>query len=77
MTSERGITESDYKSSYFTLEEREGIKQEVLDRYDIYDILTILDLELEALYDRLEEDILDNLEELEIEHGKYTKQGDD
>lgn len=64
-------------SEYFTLEEREGIKQEVLDRYDIYDILTILDLELEALYDRLEEDILDNLEELEIEHGKYTKQGDD
>jgi len=53
-------------SEYFTLEEREGIKQEVLDRYDIYDILTILDLELEALYDRLEEDILDNLEELEI-----------
>lgn len=64
-------------SEYFTLEEREGIKQEVLDRYDIYDILTILDLELEALYDRLEEDILDNLEELEIEHGKYSKQGDE
>lgn len=64
-------------SEYFSLEEREGIKQEVLDRYDIYDILTILDLELEALYDRLEEDILDNLEELEIEHGKYTKQEDD
>lgn len=64
-------------SEYFSLEEREGIKQEVLDRYDIYDILTILDLELEALYDRLEEDILDNLEELEIEHGKYSKQWDE
>ena len=59
-------------SEYFTLEEREGIKQEVLDRFDIYDILTLLDLELEVLYDRLEEDILDNLEILEIEHGKYS-----
>lgn len=63
-------------SEYFSLEEREGIKQEVLDRYDIYDILTILDLELEALYDRLEEDILDNLDKLEIEHGKYGSEQD-
>ncbi len=59
-------------SEYFSLEEREGIKQEVFDRYDIYDILTILDLELEVMYDRLEEDILDNLDKLEIEHGKYS-----
>lgn len=59
-------------SEYFSLEEREGIKQEVLDRYDIYDILTTLDLELEVMYDRLEEDILDNLDKLEIEHGKYS-----
>lgn len=59
-------------SEYFSLEEREGIKQEVLDRYDIYDILTILDLELEVMYDRLEEDILDNLDKLEIEHGNYS-----
>tara|TARA_R110000868_G_scaffold309760_2_gene571045 strand:- start:464 stop:661 length:198 start_codon:yes stop_codon:yes gene_type:complete len=59
-------------SEYFSLEEREGIKQEVLDRYDIYDILTLLDLELEIMYDRMEEDILDNLDKLEIEHGKYN-----
>jgi len=61
-------------SEYFSLEEREGIKQEVLDRYDIYDILTILDLELEVMYDRLEEEILDNLEKLEIEHGCYRSE---
>jgi len=61
-------------SEYFSLEEREGIKQEVLDRYDIYDILTLLDLELEIMYDRMEEDILDNLDKLEIEHGKYSSE---
>ena len=61
----------DYPSSYFSLEEREGIRQEVLDRYDIYDILTLLDLELEIMYDRLEEDILNNLETLEIEHDHF------
>lgn len=59
-------------SEYFSLEEREGIKQEVLDRYDIYDILTLLDIELEVMYDRMEEDILNNLDLLEIEHGKYS-----
>jgi hypothetical protein len=63
-------------SEYFSLEEREGIKQEVLDRFDIYDILTILDIELEVMYDRMEEDILNNLDKLEIEHGKFTEWDD-
>ena len=58
-------------SEYWTLEEREAIKQEVLDRYDIYDILTLCSLELEDVYDLLEEAILDHLNTLEVEHGRY------
>ncbi len=58
-------------TEYWTLEERESIKQEVLDRYDLYDIITILNLELEDVYDQLEDAILDHLETLEIEHGRY------
>ena len=42
------------------------IKQEILDRYDLYDIINLLGWDLEGVYNELEELLLDDLERLEI-----------
>lgn len=48
-------------------EELNIIRQEILDRYDIYDIITLAGIELEDVYMLLEEIILDNLEHFNLE----------
>lgn len=52
---------------YFNSEELETIKQEILDRYDIYDIITLQNWTLEDLYDILENVIIERINELPLE----------
>lgn len=48
-------------------EELEIIRQEILDRYDIYDMITLTDMKLEDVYLLLEDIILDNLDAFQLE----------
>jgi len=43
------------------------IKEEILDKYDLYDIINLLGWDLDMVYDSLEELILDELRELDLE----------
>jgi hypothetical protein len=45
---------------------RNLIREEVLDRYDIFDLVNLLNLELSELYPHLEDIILDNVDELDL-----------
>lgn len=45
----------------------EAVRQEVIDRYDIYDLVNILDLDLEELYTILEPVILKRVAELDLQ----------
>ena len=49
-------------------EELEIIRQEILDRYDIYDMITLTDVKLEDVYLLLEDIILDNLDAFQLEN---------
>jgi hypothetical protein len=42
------------------------IREEVLDRYDIFDLVNLLNLQLSELYPYIEDIILDNVELLDL-----------
>ena len=50
----------------YSLHELEAIEFEVCEKYDIYDLITLLDLDLADMYDILEPYVLENLDKLEL-----------
>jgi hypothetical protein len=56
------------------------IKQLILDRFTVYELVEILDIEVEEFYDRFEDIIIEQLERIkEIDNGlekeKFSEEG--
>ena len=50
------------------------LKQLILDRFDIMELIELLDIETEEFYDRFEDMILANLDKLrQVDHGLGTE----
>lgn len=50
------------------------LKQLILDRFDIVELIELLDIETEEFYDRFEDMILANLDKLrQVDHGLGTE----
>jgi hypothetical protein len=70
-------------SSLFQLKELRmsfEIKQLILDRFTVYELVEILDIEVEEFYDRFEDIIIEQLERIkEIDNGlekeKFSEEG--
>ena len=60
----------------FDEEQKQTIKEEILDKYDIYDILNTFKWELEDIYTELEERILEDIEELDLNSVKAASSED-
>ena len=59
------IKMTEYVHAY-SIPELEAIEFEVCEKYDIYDLITLLNLDLAELYDILEPYVLENIDKLEL-----------
>lgn len=52
------------------------LKQLILDRFDVWELIELLDIQVEEFYDRFEDVILDNLHRLkQVDYGLGTEAG--
>lgn len=52
------------------------LKQRILDRFDVWELIEVLDIQVEEFYDRFEDVILDNLQRLQqVDYGLGTETG--
>jgi len=52
------------------------LRQLILDRFDVFELVELLDIEAEEFYDRMEDIILANLHKLkQVDHGLGTETG--
>lgn len=52
------------------------LKQLILDRFDVWELIELLDIDTEDFYDRFEDVIMSNLHKLkQVDHGLGTEAG--